>query len=91
MALPLVPFIAGAVIGGAAIYLYRDKKTRKRIKKQVKGAADKVSGSVSSVRSKFGSKKQQHEAEVDSHVDEIEIVEVEAAEVVEAPTQRSVN
>lgn len=76
MALPLVPFIAGALVGGVSTYLYRDKKTRKKIGKQVRSATDKVTESVSSVRGKLTGKK----AKQDSDMVEMPVEESVSAE-----------
>jgi len=42
MALPLLPFVAGAVIGGLSAYFYRDD----RVRRAVRGRADDLSGMV---------------------------------------------
>ncbi len=76
MAFPLVPFVAGAVIGGLGAYFYRDEKLRKSVKRashelpgKVKRTAsevsDKVSETVKDLRSKKSAKKMDAEPVVE--------------------------
>lgn len=53
MAIPLIPFVAGAVIGGLSAYFYRDERLRKEVRRtagdlsgKVKETADNVSHRV---------------------------------------------
>lgn len=52
MAFPLIPFVAGAVIGGLAAFLYKDDKVRKSIGKTAGDVTRKVSEGVSDLRRK---------------------------------------
>ncbi len=56
MALPLIPFVAGAVIGGLAAYLCKDKKLRNEIKKGASDASHKVSDGISGIRQRMSGK-----------------------------------
>ncbi|MEQ8602102.1 MAG: hypothetical protein RIB45_02195 [Marivibrio sp.] len=54
MPIPLIPFVAGAVLGGLGVALYRDQKLRAAVKRtaqdlpdRARQAADDVSSSVS--------------------------------------------
>ncbi len=50
MAFPLVPFLAGAVVGGLSIYFYKDERARKDLQKRagvVSGKAKEAAGDVS--------------------------------------------
>ena len=54
MAFVVIPWVAGAVIGGVATYLYKDEHVREEVSRtagnvtdQVKGAADTVTEKVS--------------------------------------------
>lgn len=69
MAFPLIPFVAGAVVGGLASYLYKDDLARKGIKKtagsvtgRVKettgNVTHKVSDSVSGLKRRFSGKEE---------------------------------
>jgi hypothetical protein len=42
MAIPLIPFVAGAVIGGLAAYLYRDDRLRRRMRHAAGDVTDKA-------------------------------------------------
>src|SRR6056297_397879 len=72
MAIHLIPFVAGAVIGGLGAYFYRDEKLRREVRRttaelggRARKTADQVSGKVSDtvsrglggVRAKRGSRK----------------------------------
>lgn len=54
MAIHLIPFVAGAVIGGIGVYFYRDEKLRKEVSRtagelggRIRNTADRVSGKAS--------------------------------------------
>jgi len=42
MAIPLIPLLAGAALGGLATYLYSDEKARKQLKKATSDVTDKA-------------------------------------------------
>ena len=42
MALPLLPFIAGAASGGLAMYLYKDQESKDRIRQRAADLSDKL-------------------------------------------------
>lgn len=67
MALPLIPFVAGAVVGGLAAYLYRDERLRKRVrhtasdvgyrlKDTAETVGDKLSGVYDDIRDRVKQK-----------------------------------
>lgn len=53
MAFPLLPFIAGAAIGGLATYLYENQKARSKINKAAGDVSDKVKQSTGAVTKKL--------------------------------------
>ena len=53
MAIPLIPFVAGAVIGGLATYLYRDEKLRNDMKRTADTLSDKVKDAAGEVSDKM--------------------------------------
>ena len=50
MAVHLIPFVAGAVIGGLAAYFYRDERLRGEVRKTVDDVSDKVSEGLHGLR-----------------------------------------
>lgn len=71
MAIHLIPFVAGAVLGGLGAYFYRDEKLRREVKRtagdlggKVRKTADQVSGKVSAgfgeLREKVAPQKADH-------------------------------
>ena len=56
MAIPLIPFVAGAVIGGLTAYLYKDDKVRKDIKKTAGDMSHRVSEGFSELKGKVTGK-----------------------------------
>jgi hypothetical protein len=52
MAVHLIPFVAGAVIGGLAAYFYRDEKLRADLRKTAGDVSDKVSEGLHGLREK---------------------------------------
>jgi adenylate kinase len=52
MPIPLIPLVAGAVIGGLATYLYRDEKIQADVKRTAGDVADKVKGASRTVSGK---------------------------------------
>lgn len=53
MAFPLIPFIAGAVIGSLATYIYRDDKIRHEIKRSAGDLSSKVQHGAEEVSDKL--------------------------------------
>lgn len=49
MAIPLIPFVAGAVIGGLAAYLYRDDRLRRRVRTAAGDLSDKARDTADSI------------------------------------------
>lgn len=56
MAIPLIPLVAGAALGGIATYFYKDPAARKKVTDSFKGAGNKVTESVENVKNKFTKK-----------------------------------
>ncbi len=56
MPLPLIPLVAGAVLGGLAAYLYKDEKLRRDIKRAAGNVSDKVSDGFDELRDKVSGK-----------------------------------
>ena len=52
MAFPLIPFIAGAVIGGLATYLYENEKARKQVRKTTGTVTHTVAKGVGTLKRK---------------------------------------
>jgi hypothetical protein len=52
MAIQLIPFVAGAVIGGLVAHFYKDKKIRKGIKQAAGDVSDKVREATATVSNK---------------------------------------
>ena len=53
MAFPLVPFLAGAVLGGLGAYFYQDRKVRKVVSKAAKELPGKMKRSAADVSDKM--------------------------------------
>ncbi|MDJ0944910.1 MAG: hypothetical protein QNJ30_15685 [Kiloniellales bacterium] len=54
MAIPIIPFVAGAVIGGLGVYFYRDKKVRGAVGRTARGLREKVSSKSEEAPTKKG-------------------------------------
>lgn len=52
MAIPLVPLVAGAVIGSLVTYLYKDEEVRSGISRKTGDVADKVKETAGNVQEK---------------------------------------
>lgn len=52
MALHLIPFVAGAVIGGLTAYFYRDEKVRKEVRRSASDLSHKVKATAGDVSHK---------------------------------------
>lgn len=61
MAIPLIPLIAGAAVGAIATYIYKDKASRKALKKSIKKTGEKLSEGADSVKSVLKKTKTQAE------------------------------
>ena len=46
MALPIIPFVAGAVVGGLGVYLFRNEKLRRVVGRTAGGMPGKVKKTV---------------------------------------------
>ena len=42
MAIPIIPFVAGAVVGGLSVYFYRDGRARGAVGRTARGLTGKV-------------------------------------------------
>ncbi len=65
MALPLIPLVAGAVLGGLAAYLYKDEKLRRDIKRAADNVTDKVSDGFDGLRDKVSGRREAATADDD--------------------------
>ena len=54
MAIPILPFVAGAVVGGLGVYFYRDKKLRGAVGRTARGLREKVSPKSADAPTKKG-------------------------------------
>lgn len=66
MALPLIPLVAGAVLGSLATYLYKDDKLKRDLKRAAGNVSDKVSDGFEGLRDKVYGKTSSPSADEDS-------------------------
>jgi len=52
MAIVLIPWVAGAVVGSVATYLYKDEKIRKDVLRTAQGVSDMATGAATTVTGK---------------------------------------
>ena len=52
MAIHLIPFVAGTIVGGLVVYFYKDKQIRKSVKQTAGDVSDKVREAAGTVSHK---------------------------------------
>lgn len=50
MAVPLIPFVAGAVVGGLAAYFYKDENVRREVRRAAADVSDAVSHNLDELK-----------------------------------------
>lgn len=85
MAFPLLPFVAGAVVGGLATYLYENRQARTQIKKTAGDVTDKVKQTAGAVTQKMskGDISSPHKESDDKDKDAAEPLVIESTESAE--------
>lgn len=53
MAVPLIPFVAGAVVGGLVAYFYKDENVRREVRRAADEVSDAVSHNLDELKHRF--------------------------------------